>query len=505
VRAIVDGRYKDDPGGLPGNDDLGALSSWYVFSALGFYPTCPGRPFYTIGLPLFRRVVLHLAGGKVLVISSDGRGRYVQRVLFNGRPWRSMELSHEVLMRGGRLEFKMGSLTGPRLETGRLGGPRFGLTGVAVSVGAVKVGETAWVRYVLRNDGEEGVRRLVLLADGKEVTAQNRFVSAGGMVRDSISFCLYRPGPVMLTLGGAVVRVIVHAPGGPLPAAPETEDLGVRAVIREGDSAVVRYQLKNVGWAARVFRVPLLVDEAVVGADSVSLEPGEERERSRVWKAEGEGWHQWRIGGLTQRVRVYRLPKDAVVLDGLLRDSSGWGNRVQLSGPVDTVGRGVRVGAAVYGWMAGSRSLDELGRRLTMAIWVNPVKKEEGLVDIFTNGDEHVLQIAGGRSLTFFAGGWGRGDCTVDLPADWLNHWHFLTGVCDTDGLRLYIDGSLRGFTLLGGGLVLSGAGNVWMIGRNAEFPGQRIFEGRVDRPMIVQEALDAAAVRALYLGGVDK
>jgi hypothetical protein len=69
----------------------------------------------------------------------------------------------------------------------------------------------------------------------------------------------------------------------------------------------------------------------------------------------------------------------------------------------------------------------------------------------------------------------------------------------------LYIDGSLHGFTPLGGGEVLSGSGNVWMIGRNAEFPGQRIFEGRVDRPMIVQEALDAAAVRALYLSGVDK
>jgi beta-galactosidase len=505
VRAIMDERYKDEPGGLPGNDDLGAMSSWYVFSALGFYPTCPGRPFYTIGAPLFRRVVVHLAGGKALVISSDGRGRYVQRVLFNGGPWRSMELSHEALIRGGRLDFRMGSSAGPILEAGRRDGPRFVLTGVAVSAPAVKVGETSWVRYVLRNDGQEGVKRLVLLADGKEVTAQNRLVAAGGAVRDSISFCLYRPGSVVLALGGAVVRVVVNTPGGPLPAAPETERLDVQAVIREGDPVVVRYQLKNVGWKARVFRVPLLVDEAVASVDSVSLEPGEVRERSRVWTAAGVGWHTWRIGGRSQRVRVYRSPKDAVVLDGLLQDSSGWGNQVQLSGPADTGGRGIRVGAAVYGWMAGSRSLDELGRRLTMAIWVYPAKKEEGLVDVFTNGDEHVLQIAGGRSLTFFAGGWGRGDCTVDLPADWLNHWHFLAGVCDSDGLRLYIDGSLRGFTPLEGGEVLSGSGNVWMIGRNGEFPGQRIFEGRVDRPMIVQEALDAQAVRMLYLGGGDK
>ncbi len=505
VRAIMDGRYKDEPGGLPGNDDLGAMSSWYVFSALGFYPACPGRPFYTIGAPLFRRVVVHLAGGKALVISREGRGRYVQRVLLNGGPWRSMEVSHEALMGGGRLDFRMGASAGPLLETGRQGGPRFVLTGVEALVRDVKVGETGWVRYVLRNDGEEGVKRLVVLADGKEVTAQNRLVVARGMVRDSISFCLYRPGNVMLAIGGAVVRVVVHAPAGPLPAMPETEDLGVRAVIREGEPVMVRYTLKNVGWAARVFRVPLLVDEAVVGVDSVSLEPGEERERSWVWKAEGAGWHQWRIGGMSQQVKVYLLSKDAVVLDGILKDSSGWGNTVRISGPVDTAGRGIRVGKDVYGSLAGSRSLDELGRRLTMAIWVYPVTKEEGLVDVFTNGDEHVLQIAGGRSLTFFAGGWGRGDCTVDLPADWLNHWHFLAGVCDSDGLRLYIDGNLSGFTPLEGGEVLHGGGNVWMIGRNAEFPGQRIFEGRVDRPMIVQEALDAGAVRALYGSGVDK
>lgn len=268
---------------------------------------------------------------------------------------------------------------------------------------------------------------------------------------------------------------------------------------------VVKYTLKNVGWETRVFRVPLLVDEVVAGVDSLSLEPGESRERSRIWKAKVAGWHEWRIGGRSERVRVYRQPKDAVVLDGLLSDSSGWGNKVQLSGQVEAGERGVRLGKDVYGWIAGSRSLDELGKRLTMAIWVYPMKREEGLVDVFTNGDEHVLQMTGGRTLTFFAGGWGRGDCTVDLPSDWLNHWHFITGVCDDDGLRLYIDGSLAGSTPLAGGEALHGGGSTWMIGRNEEFPGQRIFEGRVDRPMIVQEALDAAAIHALYLQGVGK
>ncbi|HLZ87476.1 MAG TPA: GH92 family glycosyl hydrolase, partial [Puia sp.] len=53
VRAFRDGRFSATPGGLPGNDDLGAFSSWYVFSAMGFYPLCPGRPEYVTGTPLF--------------------------------------------------------------------------------------------------------------------------------------------------------------------------------------------------------------------------------------------------------------------------------------------------------------------------------------------------------------------------------------------------------------------------------------------------------------------
>ncbi|WP_431214235.1 glycoside hydrolase domain-containing protein [Puia sp. P3] len=71
---IMHHRYTDQPGGLPGNDDLGAMSSWYVFSALGFFPWCPGRAEYAVGRPLFEKVVLHLAGGTDLVIRRGGGG-----------------------------------------------------------------------------------------------------------------------------------------------------------------------------------------------------------------------------------------------------------------------------------------------------------------------------------------------------------------------------------------------------------------------------------------------
>ncbi|HXO74738.1 MAG TPA: glycoside hydrolase family 92 protein, partial [Puia sp.] len=90
VEKIMKERYTDRPGGLPGNDDLGAMSSWYVFSALGFFPFCPGSPSYSPGVPLFKKAVLHLAAGKQFVVRRDeGRGGW----LLNGQPFDSMELS----------------------------------------------------------------------------------------------------------------------------------------------------------------------------------------------------------------------------------------------------------------------------------------------------------------------------------------------------------------------------------------------------------------------------
>jgi beta-galactosidase len=490
VRKIMDDRYSDQPGGLPGNDDLGALSSWYVFSALGFYPVCPGWPYYTLGVPVFRRVVVHLAGGDRLVITG-GEGRYVRSVSLNGREL-GMEVPHRLMAQGGLLSFGMSDMPPPR----RVSKQRFLLMAVSVSRQQLVSGEWGWVRYTIKNTGDTGVMHVGVVMGGKEVGFKNELVAAGTVMRDSVAFRVYPLGKVELMVGDELAGVEVIKPERALPIEPLTEELRVRAVVRRGDSTAVGYTLKNTGWEKLVYRLPLLVDTAVVGFDSVSLEPGEVRERSWVWKASVSGWHEWKVGGLARRCRVYEAPDEAVVLDGgtvvgdtVMRDESGWGNTIHVVGGPDP-----------YLWVGRSRSLDDLGERLTMCVWVYPDTVKQGLVDIFTNGDTHVLQIGDGKTLTFFAGGWGRGDCTVDLPADWLRHWHLLTGVCDLTGLKVYIDGQLRGTTPLEKGVHLFGGGNTWMVGRNEEFPGERIFTGRVARPRIYQSALSADIIYHLFI-----
>jgi putative alpha-1,2-mannosidase len=472
VEKIMKERYSDRPGGLPGNDDLGAMSSWYVFSALGFFPFCPGSPSYSPGVPLFRKAVLHLAGGRQLVIRrGEGDGGW----LLNGRAFDSTELSHGTVMAGGELVYREGGI----LRVQKRERPVFELSGVRIAKAHVGPGEVNTIYFSLWNKGLVGVKRLVLLAGGKAVGSVNCLLGAGQKVSDSLSFRLYERGTVMTVFGGiGAGSVEVVAPLGAMPELPEVSAIDMRVMVREGDSLHLRYTLKNVGWERKQFRLPVRVDGEVRKVDTVLLLAGEEGVRSAVLSGGSVGWHDLKIGEKVQRFRVYRSAEDAVVLD------------------IDTT---FRSGKDKYIRIAGNSNLGDLGERLTMLLWVKPEEKRNGLVDIFSNGDNHVLQIVDGRQLTFFAGGWGRGDNTVDLPADWIGHWHLIAGTCGADGLRVYIDGELKGFTPLEKSVHLFGGDNSWIIGRNDEFPGQRIFVGSARRPRIYQEVLSGEDILSIY------
>ncbi len=109
VRWILDTKYADHYAGLDGNDDGGTLSSWYVFSALGFYPVA-GTTKYWLGSPLFTRADVHL-GDKTLTIIADNNSAdnvYVQKALLNGKPLDNPWFTHDDIAQGGELRFEMG-------------------------------------------------------------------------------------------------------------------------------------------------------------------------------------------------------------------------------------------------------------------------------------------------------------------------------------------------------------------------------------------------------------
>ena len=110
LKQIVDSQYKPTPDGLSGNDDLGQMSAWLVFTALGFYPVTPGSNEYVLGRPFLERAVLNLPKGKRFVVKAEGLSDahpYVGEVWLNGKPLTRAYVRHEELLAGGELRFVM--------------------------------------------------------------------------------------------------------------------------------------------------------------------------------------------------------------------------------------------------------------------------------------------------------------------------------------------------------------------------------------------------------------
>lgn len=104
--------YQATPDGYCGDEDTGQMSAWYVFSALGFYPMCPGSPQYLIGSPLFDKATLRFPSGKTFVIVANENGpqkMYIREAKLNGEKFDRTWLSHEEVAGGGEITFQMTS------------------------------------------------------------------------------------------------------------------------------------------------------------------------------------------------------------------------------------------------------------------------------------------------------------------------------------------------------------------------------------------------------------
>lgn len=110
LKQIMDNEYGPGPAGLIGNDDLGQMSAWYIFTALGFYPVTPASDEYAIGRPFVPRAAIHLGNGRTLTISAapfDDAHPYVGQVMLNGKPLDRVYLKHADILAGGELHFTM--------------------------------------------------------------------------------------------------------------------------------------------------------------------------------------------------------------------------------------------------------------------------------------------------------------------------------------------------------------------------------------------------------------
>lgn len=112
VRNIMDRLYTANPDGYCGDEDNGQTSAWYVFSALGFYPVCPGSSEYAIGTPYFKHITLHMPAGNTTTIDApqnSSANKYISSMTLNGQPWDKNYLKISDIKKGTKLIFNLSS------------------------------------------------------------------------------------------------------------------------------------------------------------------------------------------------------------------------------------------------------------------------------------------------------------------------------------------------------------------------------------------------------------
>jgi predicted alpha-1,2-mannosidase len=112
IHLIMSNLFDNTPEGICGNEDCGQMSAWYIFSALGFYPVCPGSLEYIIGTPRLSKAVIQVGEDRTFTIISNNlsdNNFYIQSAKLNGKIWNKTFIRHEDIMNGGELIFEMGS------------------------------------------------------------------------------------------------------------------------------------------------------------------------------------------------------------------------------------------------------------------------------------------------------------------------------------------------------------------------------------------------------------
>ncbi len=123
VRKIIREEYGIGPGGLSGNEDAGQMSAWLVFSMAGFYPVCPGMPYYVLGSPVFEQITIQVPQNKNFMIMAPQHADdmpYIKSATLNGNELNRSYITHEEIMRGGELILEMDSIPNKTWATSEL-------------------------------------------------------------------------------------------------------------------------------------------------------------------------------------------------------------------------------------------------------------------------------------------------------------------------------------------------------------------------------------------------
>jgi hypothetical protein len=211
VREIQNQLFTDTPSGLAGNDDLGAMSSWYVWSALGAYPETPGSADVALGSPLFPTITVDLADGKTITESAPAaatRSPYVAALSLDGAPWPDSTQPASVFADGGQLSWTLGA-TPTDWATAPGDGPPSSVEGLLPALGYLPAGNDGEVVVSPGGTGSLAVGIQSMVATGEQVKWRASAAAGTGIRMTPAAGVLSVPGEAKATQS-----MDVHVPAG---------------------------------------------------------------------------------------------------------------------------------------------------------------------------------------------------------------------------------------------------------------------------------------------------
>jgi predicted alpha-1,2-mannosidase len=542
TRSITEKSYQNVPGGLPGNDDLGALSSWYIFSAMGFYPVTPGRPVYEIGSPVFNEIRIHLNNGKNFTIRArhnSAKNKFIQSAKIDGipldRPW----FTHDDILHGKTIVFEMGAqpnkswaaLTKNAPPSMTKGMPDFSFSHFKISTTVLEANQSAQISVDVRNKGNAmGTVELALFDNKKKIKSVYKILDTGAGENIIVPFRLYKSGLHELGINGIKTKTVeVLKSTAAFIYSPLQAPL--QPFIVAGDSCIFFEKIKNTGGEKGTVTLRFYVNQKLADSAKITLSPGEEKNTAFNFSGFPIGLYQVRIEGqesLLMRVigkRVNQYP-DSILLKNLknilaldfenatkfiVPDRSGLNNNAMVRGNPKWVDglfdKAIQTDAirGNYLELQKTESLEKLAhsKEMTMMCWIYPME-EMNFADIISKGEWTTLQVKGGNSIVnFYTEGWEGHEAYAEVPSNWNRHWHHITGVFDNGYLKLYIDGNLSATKKAEsrnpkGETGLKDYSNwPWNIGRNAQVPIY-FFNGYIEDVMMFAKALDPKQITEL-------
>ncbi len=544
TRKILEESYSADPGGLPGNDDLGTLSSWYVLSAMGFYPVTPGTTQYQIGSPVFDETTIHLSNGHQFVIKANKvsqQNKYIQSASINGTPLNRPWFTHQEILNGSTLVLEMGPLPNkswaskeenkPYSMTKET--PDFIIRKMHISATTAKANEATDLSVRVKNTSKvAGMVSIPVWIGGQLLKTVSAILNAHENKIIHIPITLYQQGKHSIQIPGVATCKLTIQKTDPTFLYSDL-NIPFPPLFNLKDSFCVSAKVKNLGSYQVSTVVNLFINGQVVQAKKTTLTPGDEKEIKFSYTATREGISRIGIATLQPALvniltRTVQKQISYAALSSLnpllilnfdqpetaaITDFSGQRNDGIISGNLNWVdgifGKAIQTNAYAGNYIVfpANTSLGKSGAltTLTMMAWVKPMD-EKNFSDIISKGDWNALQLKGSNQLiNFYSNGWEGHEATVTVPENWNQHWHHLAGVEDGTYFKLYVDGKLvenkkgelrnpKGETGMS-----DYSNNLWNIGRN-ETAVDRVFNGYIDDVMIFKNALTQEQIIDLML-----